>query len=183
MLGTMASIGAQFGEQLRGERERRGLSLETLCSRTKVNLRHLEALERGDYKSLPGGVFRRGFVRAYVDSLGLDESDWLPRFDASYAAYVRSTGLKLEPADDAWVTFAANVKKNRGTSRRSTLKQWLGVMFLLLLLFAAGWAVWRLLLAARVKNAVKQTNVSWLSPRSPMLFAVSKSAILTEDSI
>ncbi len=142
----MASIGAQFGEQLRGERERRGLSLETLCARTKVNLRHLEALERGDYQALPGGVFRRGFVRAYLGSIGLEESAWLARFDASYAAYAQAVGVTLEQADDAWVTFAANVKKNRGTSQQRTLKRWLGVVVMLVLLLCAGWAVWRTLL-------------------------------------
>lgn len=175
----MASIGAEFGQELRGERERRGISLETLCARTKVNLRHFEALERGDYQALPGGVFRRGFVRAYLGSLGLEEAEWLPRFDASYASYLRMVGVQVEPPDDAWVTFAANVKKNRGTARQSTLKRWLGVLALFLLLCAAGWAVWHLLVAARVKNSAKPTSVSWQSPARAGLFAVSKSAILT----
>lgn len=141
----MASGGAQFGEQLRGERERRGLSLETLCARTKVNLRHLEALERGDYQALPGGVFRRGFVRAYLGSVGLEESSWLERFDSSYAAYAQAVGVKLEQADDAWATFAANVKRNRGTAKQTTLQRWLGVVLMMLVLLCTGWAVWHML--------------------------------------
>ena len=68
----MASLGAEFGERLRAERERIGITLETMSAQTKVNLRHLEALERGDYRVLPGGVFRRGFVRAYLKAVGLD---------------------------------------------------------------------------------------------------------------
>lgn len=174
----MARIGAQFGEQLRGERERRGLSLETLCARTKVNRRHLEALERGDYQALPGGVFRRGFVRAYLGSVGLEESSWLERFDASYAAYAQAVGVKLEQADDAWVTFAANVKKNRGTSQQRTLKRWLGILAMLLILVVLGWTVWHFLLIAKIK----QRPVSYEPPTAIRLSSPSSSANLQTTS-
>ena len=139
----MASVGAEFGEELRSERERRGISLETICARTKVNRRHLDALERGDYQALPGGVFRRGFVRAYLGSMGLEEHAWMARWDACYAAYAQSVGALLEPAADGWATFAANVKKNRGVPRRRYLGRWLGVLAMLILLGVAGWMVWR----------------------------------------
>ncbi len=174
----MASVEAEFGEELRVERERRGLSLETLCARTKVKLRHLEALERGDYMALPGGVFRRGFVRAYLGSVGLEESDWLPRFEASYAAYLRAVGVPSELAGDAWVKFAANVKKNRGSSRQGTLNRWIGVLVLLLLLLAAGWAVWRILVKGHLKQAERPAGVVLGAPAAAMLFEVSKSAML-----
>lgn len=139
----------RFGEELRSERERRGISMERLCADTKVNQRFIEALEKDDYKELPGGVFRRGFVRAYLGSVGLEESTWLVRFDASYAAYAQAVGVSVEQADDAWVTFAANVKRNRGTSQQTTLRRWLGVLALLLVLLGAGWAVWHYMLAPR----------------------------------
>jgi cytoskeleton protein RodZ len=142
----MASVGAQFGEELRSERERRGISLEMLCARTKVNRRHLDALERGDYQALPGGVFRRGFVRAYLGSLGLEEQLWMARFDTCYADYARSVGVKPEADDDAWATFATNVKRNRGVPRRRNLGRWLGVLAMLILLAAAAWSVWHFVL-------------------------------------
>ena len=150
MQSTMAESVGAFGQILRSERERRGLSLERLCAETKVNSRHLAALEEGDYKDLPGGVFRRGIVRAYLHALGLEESEWMPRFQASHASYVQASGEKLETQDEAWARFALNVKKGRGQVVNRTGLRWLGVFALLLLLLAAAWAVWRFILMKRV---------------------------------
>jgi cytoskeleton protein RodZ len=62
-----------FGENLRREREMRGVSLEEISSATKISLRFLEAIEREDFSKLPGGIFSRSFVRSYAHYLGLDE--------------------------------------------------------------------------------------------------------------
>jgi cytoskeletal protein RodZ len=65
--GTMS-----FGEELKRERELREISLREISESTKISLRYLEALERNDFASLPGGVFNRGFVRAYSQFIGVD---------------------------------------------------------------------------------------------------------------
>lgn len=131
-----------FGDELRLERETRGVSLGALSTQTKVNSRHLEALEAGHFHELPGGVFRKGILRAYVNALGLEESDWLPRFEASVADNARMLGLKAQPEENAWVTFASNVKKSRMRQQRSTTGRWLGALALAILLALAGWMVW-----------------------------------------
>jgi cytoskeleton protein RodZ len=61
-----------FGEELKRERELREISLREISEATKISLRHLEALERNDFQPLPGGVFNRGFVRAYAQFIGVD---------------------------------------------------------------------------------------------------------------
>jgi len=61
-----------FGELLRRERELRQISLREISEATKINLRYLEALERNDFRHLPGGVFNKGFVRAYAQFIGVD---------------------------------------------------------------------------------------------------------------
>ena len=63
----------RFCDELRWERERRKVSIEKISQETKVASRHLQALEAGEYASLPGGVFRKGIVRSYLAALGLDE--------------------------------------------------------------------------------------------------------------
>ncbi len=149
-----AAFGA-FGSELRFERERRGVSLEALCAQTKVNSRYFEALEHGEYNLLPGGVFRRGIVRAYLTCVGLDEHEWMPRFQASYAERARLLGPDTrpidQPSDEAWAAFAANVKKNRAAPRPRGGARWFGVLALLLLLLAATWALWRFVLQARIR--------------------------------
>ena len=63
---------ATFGEELKRERELRKIPLREISEATKINLRYLEALESNDFEHLPGGVFARGFVRAYAQYIGVD---------------------------------------------------------------------------------------------------------------
>ena len=63
---------SSFGEELRRERELRDISLRDISEATKISLRHLDALERNDFRHLPGGVFNKGFVRAYSQYIGVD---------------------------------------------------------------------------------------------------------------
>ncbi len=73
----------RFCDELRWEREQRKVSIEAICEETKISARHLRALEAGEYRELPGGVFRKGIVRSYLGALGLEESSWLQRFESS----------------------------------------------------------------------------------------------------
>ena len=61
-----------FGDELRRERELRQISLREVSEATKINLRYLDALEKNDFRHLPGGVFNKGFVRAYSEFIGID---------------------------------------------------------------------------------------------------------------
>ena len=61
-----------FGENLRREREMRGVTLEEIAESTKISTRLLRALELEHFSDLPGGVFTRSFIRHYADYLGLD---------------------------------------------------------------------------------------------------------------
>jgi cytoskeleton protein RodZ len=62
-----------FGERLRREREMRGISLDDIADATKIGTRSLRALEEEHFELLPGGIFNKGFVRAYARYLGLNE--------------------------------------------------------------------------------------------------------------
>jgi len=69
-----------FGENLRREREMRGVSLEEISSATKISMRFLEAIEREEFSKLPGGIFSRSFIRTYARYLGLDEERVVAEF-------------------------------------------------------------------------------------------------------
>lgn len=148
---------AAFGEELRRAREARGLAVESVCEATKVPLRHIRALEAGSYDELPGGVFRRGFVRSYVSLLGLEEADWMKRFEES----CRASGL-TDPSGSDWATFAENVKSNRTqTYRRMGFRGGL-VVLLLAILAIAGWCGWRL----KMHRRMMPVRLAWLMPNS-----------------
>lgn len=62
-----------FGERLRREREMRGISLDDIAATTKIGTRLLRALEEEHFDLLPGGIFNKGYVRAYAKYVGIDE--------------------------------------------------------------------------------------------------------------
>lgn len=69
-----------FGPRLRSERERRGISLDTIASVTKVSADLWDGLERNDYSRWPSGIFARAFVRDYARAIGLDGDDVVEEF-------------------------------------------------------------------------------------------------------
>lgn len=76
-----ASELASFGEELRREREIRGISLKEISDATKISKRFLEALERNDHRTLPAPVFTRGFVREYARYVGLNVEEMVNRYN------------------------------------------------------------------------------------------------------
>jgi cytoskeletal protein RodZ len=77
-----------FGQKLKLEREKRNITLEQISVSTKIGIRMLQALEEDKFNQLPGGIFNKGFVRAYSRFLGLDE-------DQTIADYLRASGDAL----------------------------------------------------------------------------------------
>lgn len=64
---------AGAGERLRAAREAQGLSLADVAARTRVPIRHLEAIESGDYSGMPTPTYAVGFAKAYARVVGEDE--------------------------------------------------------------------------------------------------------------
>jgi len=137
-----------FGEDLRMERLNRGIALEKITEVTKISQRHLVALEENEFRVLPGGILNKGIVRGYVNVLGLDEMDWISRFQHAYVA----SGQLLDD-DRNWIEFAANVGRARVRPRDAATERlkWAGALLLLLVVgiamffavryygFRAGW--------------------------------------------
>lgn len=131
----------RFGESLREQRERLGISLDDVAVSTRVSQRHLAALEEDRFAELPGGVFSRGIVRSYAQHCGLDVDSTVQRFVIA----MRDRGIAVDGRDDDWVELAEAVHRNRPVNGASDRLRWLGVAAMLLgvLLLAAG-ALWLL---------------------------------------
>lgn len=71
-----------FGARVRAHRERRGISLETIAQQTKIKASLLDGLERGDISQWPSGIFRRAYVRAYAEAIGLNADEIAREFTA-----------------------------------------------------------------------------------------------------
>jgi hypothetical protein len=78
--GVTADPAPTLPERLYAARERKGVDLYRAERDTKIRSRYLGALERGDYKDLPGAVYTKGFLRNYALYLGLDPDEVLDQW-------------------------------------------------------------------------------------------------------
>jgi cytoskeleton protein RodZ len=123
------------------EREMRGIALEEIAKATKIGTRSLRALEEEDFDKLPGGIFNKGFVRAYAKYLGIDEeqavADYVVAFGEAEKQADAFDSEHLKKLEEHW--------KAAQTGRQSSDFQirvpWGGLLFLLILAGAAfaGW--------------------------------------------
>jgi cytoskeletal protein RodZ len=150
-----------FGEELRQERESRGVALETISEKTKVIVRYLTALENEKFEALPGGILSKGIVRGYARTVGLDETVWVERF-------VTASREHGQPDGD-WSAFVENVGKAREQSRgrQNARLRKAGLAVLLLLLAGLGWAVWRYTSGHVMADEAQQHAVSSAATPAP----------------
>jgi cytoskeleton protein RodZ len=122
-----------FGDRLKREREMRGIKLEEIAESTKIGKRNLTALEDERFDQLPGGIFNKGFVRAYAKFLGLDEEQMVSDYLTAAANYEQPSEYS---ASDSMVRPAALPSE---ASVRRKNRMW---VIASLLLLAAAFFVW-----------------------------------------
>jgi transcriptional regulator with XRE-family HTH domain len=107
----MRTARREFGERLRGERERRGLILRTIADSTKIPFPLLAGLERGDIEHWPAGLFGRAHLRAYAEAVGLPSEQLVVEFlrlssDTSNDTTPARVPARLTPDSGARLTLA-----------------------------------------------------------------------------
>ena len=71
---------ATLGEELKRERELREISLREISQATKISMRILEAIEKNNFKQMPGGIFNKNFIRAYAEFIGVDPDNAVNKY-------------------------------------------------------------------------------------------------------
>ncbi len=150
--GRKPEVG-HFGEELRRERESRGVALETISAKTKVITRYLTALENDKFEALPGGILSKGIVRGYARTVGLDESVWVERFMAA---------SREHDSEADWSEFAQNVGRARPkpSGRDGRKLRRAGLALFIMLLACGGWAAWHYLGGRGLTDEAQQHAVS-----------------------
>ncbi len=164
---------ASFGEELRREREIRGISLKEIADATKISKRFLEAIERNDHKTLPAPVFTRGFVREYARYLGLNAEDMVNRYNFAAAGDDRiEQSLHLDRLTQPQPVIPPPPPIKRGIPpvyARVDRNVWLFLVIVAVLAVAL-WFAWRHK-NARVENEAAARAV--VAPRAPRPAAVA----------
>src|SRR5450755_3795447 len=127
-----------FGARLKREREQRKITLDDISLATKIGTRFLSALEEERFDQLPGGIFNKGFVRAYARHLGIDENQAIADFVTASAPSLPETQPQETPVLAA---MAVRVPESKRKSRDNDGIPW-GVVAVVLLITAFGFALW-----------------------------------------
>jgi cytoskeletal protein RodZ len=61
-------------------RHRKGISLDQIAQATKIGVRYLEAIERGQFGKLPGGIYNTSYIRQYAKAIEVSEEALLARY-------------------------------------------------------------------------------------------------------
>jgi len=153
-----------FGERLQREREMRGITLEEIADSTKIGTRSLRALEQEDFDKLPGGIFNKGFVRAYARYLGIDE-------EQAVTDFLAAAGETEQPLPNPSPT-------EKLTTYGSGSRGWVVALALVLVTLAAGgYAAWRFNLWPFAGYAARQSAPPVQPPaaiRPPVVAAVTE---------
>lgn len=80
-----------LGEKLRQAREERGVSISEVAEQTRISALYLECIENDDYRTLPGGIFNKGFVKSFAKAVGVDEQEALH----DYTSLIASQGTPV----------------------------------------------------------------------------------------
>jgi cytoskeletal protein RodZ len=145
----------QFGEKLRRERELRGITLEEVAVATKIGISNLRALEEEKFSQLPGGIFNKGFVRAYAHYVGIDEEQAVSDYLAASQESASSSEVNIYVVARQ---FEASRDAGYGSRRHgaTTLVWSLVTVFALVSASVGGWPYLKRWVAHRVE-ARKQT--------------------------
>jgi cytoskeletal protein RodZ len=88
-------------------RRNRGISLEQIAESTKISVRSLEAIERGEFRKLPGGIYNTSYIRQYARAIDFDESTIL-------RLYYRAVAEPEPPAPRAQKSFLSSIRPVAG---------------------------------------------------------------------
>ncbi len=119
-----------FGEELKRERERRGIDLGQIAEETNIARRFLDAIESGRVDSIPGRFYRRAYIRAYAGQLGLDQDRFVAAYEFAVAGEAQAHAREASAQGGKRLPIAAALK-------------WVALGIVGLGLTGAAAAVWR----------------------------------------
>ncbi len=168
-----------FGARLKREREQRNITLDDIAVSTKIGTRFLAAIEEDRFDQLPGGIFNKGFVRAYARHLGMDENQAIADFVAATEPVLPEPEPQAAPVLAA---LAEAVPEAQKKSRGDGGIPW-GIFAIVLLILACGFAVWgfysrdKSVSPSVVAPRPDKPDVSSLSGQKDVPRSVPKSAV------
>lgn len=153
------------GEQLCAARKARMLEIVDIAQTLKLGPRQVEALEAGDWDSLPGQTFIRGFVRNYARLMQIDAAPLMIQLD----------GVLQKPVDRLNMPEPKPASMPSGSTFGAPRRDRMVVVFAVLLVVFAAIVYFFLAKDLSSIREVAQTTIDSLARKSEPEPAVTKS--------
>lgn len=88
----------EFGAALRQAREAKGLRLEDIAARLRIQAHYLHAMESGNVKALPPNPYRSAFIKQYASTLGVSLTPAAPPQERKPDTIAKATELATTAA-------------------------------------------------------------------------------------
>ncbi|MEV5110172.1 helix-turn-helix domain-containing protein [Bacillus sp. LBA3-1-1.1] len=134
----------ELGQKLTEAREAKGLSIDQLHEITKIQKRHLVAIEEGNYNVLPGAFYARAFIKQYADAVGLNGEELLVEY--------QSTIPQSEKHDVPQVSTGQKTQETMQKSSSWPIADHMPKILIALLVIAFGVVVWFVIQALTGKD-------------------------------
>ncbi|ARJ23352.1 MULTISPECIES: helix-turn-helix domain-containing protein [Bacillus] len=134
----------ELGQKLTEAREAKGLSIDQLHEITKIQKRHLVAIEEGNYDVLPGAFYARAFIKQYADAVGLNGEELLVEY--------QSTIPQSEKREVPQVSTGQKTQETMQKSSSWPIADHMPKILIALLVIAFGVVVWFVIQALTGKD-------------------------------
>jgi len=146
-----------LGEKLRQAREERGITISEVAEQTRISALYLGCIENNDYRTLPGGIFNKGFIKSFAKYVGVDEQEAMQ----DYALLVANQDNEIV---DEPKTYRPQVLSNDNYSA----SRWLTIVFAGVILALMTVGVFMLVryitpLATQTANTTSNANANSIS--------------------
>ncbi|HFJ9438694.1 MULTISPECIES: helix-turn-helix domain-containing protein [Bacillus] len=140
----------ELGQKLKEARGTKGLSIDQLHEVTKIQKRHLVAIEEGNYDVLPGAFYARAFIKQYADAVGLNGEELLVEY--------QSTIPQSEKRDVPQVSTGQKTQETMQKSSSWPIADHMPKILVALLVIAFGMVIWFVFQALTGKDDAKVPN-------------------------
>ncbi|MFB6728809.1 helix-turn-helix domain-containing protein [Bacillus mobilis] len=140
----------ELGQKLKEARGTKGLSIDQLHEITKIQKRHLVAIEEGNYDVLPGAFYARAFIKQYADAVGLNGEELLVEY--------QSTIPQSEKRDVPQVSTGQKTQETMQKSSSWPIADHMPKILVALLVIAFGVVIWFVFQALTGKGDEKVPN-------------------------
>ena len=165
----------EIGTMLREERERQGLSLDTVSDKTKISRSCLAAIEEGNDSLLPHPVYAKGFIKNYARLLGVDHEEFAARLSTVYQVEeptsFRDISLAPDIPDDACGCSMPSL------APRPPVMLWLAGAGAVIVVLALGWYLFaRVFSGTEPSGDANPAETAAVAPSKPIAAPVAEPA-------